>query len=371
MNLFENVPVSVVDVLSTTFSVFTGNWKSLVVLTLAQLGSFFVAAIVLFGITFLAAGAYFAAVLSMLQNNQNGGGFGRHLLDYTTGVSGASRFLGMNQMNNYGKYYNNNDDGVDVSDLLSIEFIITMIFMYVMWVGIISLISSVFQGAFTHLLAEIYAGGTPTPSKSIRHGMGKMCNLFTFQILVLLLITGLAFAVGLPTFAVALGSHPDQPNFGVFFLGGIVFVVIMAIVSSGLAAAVPAIVVESKTATQAFSRSWNLCKSFICFIFCCQLSYQLTIFLITVVINKVLDHLPVALSLIGHICVTVISNSIAPIIGFVLYMSIRIRQENVAQEDLALEIDSNVPLAQAVEMSPGRKDSKGMYENVSSSGEMI
>lgn len=363
-HLFENIPVSVGDVLATTLSVFAGNWKSLVVLTLAQLGSFFVAAIVLFGITFLTAGAYFAGVMSYLQNNA---GYGRHLLDYSTGVSGASRLLAMN---GYGQYYS--DDDFDMSDLISVEFIITMIFMYVMWIGIISLISSVFQGAFTHTLAEIYAGGTPTASKSIRHGMGKMCSLFIYQMLFLLIITGLILVVGIPTFLLALSNDSDQPNFGVIFLGGLIFVVIFAIISSGLAAAVPSIVVESKTATQAFSRSWSLCKGFICFIFCCQFSFHLSVFVITNVLNAALDHLPTFISFVGHLCVTILSSSITPIIGFVLYMSVRIRTENIVQEDLACEIDSNVPLAQAVEMSTGHgKDSKGVYENVNSNGEVV
>ena len=44
-------------------------------------------------------------------------------------------------------------------------------------------------------------------------------------------------------------------------------------------------------------------------------------------------------------------------------MSVRIRTDNITQEDLALEIDSNVPLAHAVEMSaPGTKDPHGVKD---------
>ena len=45
-------------------------------------------------------------------------------------------------------------------------------------------------------------------------------------------------------------------------------------------------------------------------------------------------------------------------------MSVRIRTDNITQEDLALEIDSNVSIAHAVEMSAETKDSRGAYSNI-------
>jgi len=287
------------------------------------------------------------------------------LLDYSTGISGASRFLGY-----YDQDYNAPNDDFE----FDAGFIITLIFMYVLWVVILCLIAAVFAGAFTHTLAEIYAGGTPTLGKSLRHGMGNMCNLFTYHILYILAITGLCFFIGIPTFMLAFGN--DQPHFGVIFLGYLVLIVVLpalvVIVSSGLTAAIPSIVVEKKTAVQAFGRSWALCKNFICFIFCCQFSYNLVVFIVTIVINLVLDHLPGFLSVIGHLCVYILSSSIAPVVGFVLYMSVRIRTDNITQEDLALEIDSNVPLAHAVEMSaPGTKDPHGAYANLTAKGNVV
>ena len=53
-------------------------------------------------------------------------------------------------------------------------------------------------------------------------------------------------------------------------------------------------------------------------------------------------------------------------------MSVRIRTDNITQEDLALEIDSNVPLAHAVEMSaPGTKDPHGAYANLTAKGNVV
>ncbi len=353
--IFEDIPVTIGDVLKKTLSLFGGNWKVLVSLSLAQFGTFIVAAIMLFGITFLAAAAYLQTVLSMVQNLQNQGGFARHLLDYSTGT-GVNRVLE--------QYYgiDVDDDEFEMPDLFSVEFIMTMIFMYLIWVVTLALISSVFQGAFTHTLAEIYAGGTPTVSKSIRHGMSKMCNLFLYSLLFMLAVTGLGLLILLPTFLLALGD--DQPNIGGIFLGILIFIVAVVIFSSALAAAVPSIVVESKTATQAFGRSWALCKNFICFIFCSQFSYHVVAMIVSVFINNILDHLPDVISVLGHLCVSLVTSSIAPVVAFVLYMSVRTRTENITQEDLALEIDSNVPLAHAVEMSDAAKDSKGLYANV-------
>lgn len=359
-HLFQNVPFSVGDVFSTIFHLFIGNWKHLVLLALAQIGSFVAAGLVLVLVTFIAAASYIQTFMAMLKNLQDQGGYGRHLLDYSTGISGASRLLG---------YYDQDYNAIDDFEF-DAAFIITMIFMYVLWVVILCLIAAAFAGAFTHTLAEIYAGGTPTLGKSLRHGMGNMCNLFTYQILVILAITGLSLLIGVPTYKLAFGN--DQPNIGALFLGALVWIVVLVIVSAGLTAAVPSIVVEKKTAVQAFGRSWALCKNFLCFIFCCQFSYNLVVFIVTVVINLVLDHLPGFLSVIGHLCVSILSSSIAPVIGFVLYMSVRIRTENITQEDLALEIDSNVPLGHAVEMSaPGTKDPHGAYADLTAKGNVV
>lgn len=353
-HLFRNVPASVGDVFSTVFHLFIGNWKPLVLLTLAQIGSFAVAVFVLVLVTYIAAASYIQTFMAILNNLQNLGGYGRHLLDYSTGISGASRLLG---------YYGQDQDYNANDDLeFNAGFIITMIFMYILWVIIICLIVGVFVGAFTHTLAEIYAGGTPTLGKSLRHGMGNVCNLFTYQILVILAITGLSFLIGIPTFLLALANDP--PNYGVFFLGALVFIVVLAIVPAGLMAAIPSIVVEKKTAVQAFGRSWALCNNFICFILSCQFTYTLVLMIVMIVIDMVLNKLPVFFSFLGHLCVSILTSSIAPVFCFVLYMSVRIRTDNITQEDLALEIDSNVSIAHAVEMSAETKDSRGAYSNI-------
>merc|ERR1712165_189539 len=119
--------------------------------------------------------------------------------------------------------------------------------MYLMWIVTISLISSIFQGAYTHTIAEIYAGGTSSVNKSIRYGMNKMCSLFLYQFLVFLIFTALALVTLVPATFLALGDDSEVPNFGIIFLGGVIFVVILCIVCSALAAAIPAIVVENKT----------------------------------------------------------------------------------------------------------------------------
>lgn len=360
-HLFRNVPASVGDVFSTVFHLFIGNWKPLVLLTLAQFGSWIVTVLVLVLVTFIAAASYIQTFMAMLKNLQNQGGYGRHLLDYSTGISGASRLLG---------YYGQDQDYNNYNDSeFTAGFIITMIFMYFLWAIIICLVTGVFTGAYTHTLAEIYAGGTPTLRKSLRHGIGNMCKLFTYLILLILAITGLYLIIVIPTSMLALANDP--PNYGAFFLGALVFIVVLVIVSAGLTAAIPSIVVEKKTAVQAFGRSWALCKNFICFILCCQFTYNLVLIVVLIVINMVLNKLPDFFALIGHSCVSILTSSIAPVFCFVLYMSVRIRTDNITQEDLALEIDSNVSIANAVEMNAGTKDSRGEYSNIIAKRDMV
>ena len=49
-------------------------------------------------------------------------------------------------------------------------------------------------------------------------------------------------------------------------------------------------------------------------------------------------------------------------LSFVLYMAVRVMNENVTQEEIAQEIGSDPMMAHAIEMAEG--DTKGSYKNV-------
>ena len=91
--LFENAPVGIEDVLGQIYLIFVTHWKPLVMITGLQLVAFIGAFAVLGGFTFLVSAKYIAAALSaILQKIMPT--YTRHLLDYSVGISGASRFLG-------------------------------------------------------------------------------------------------------------------------------------------------------------------------------------------------------------------------------------------------------------------------------------
>jgi len=372
--LFQEVPTTVGGVLRTVWQIFAAHGKTFVMLALAQVGAFIVAGLILLFVTFLAAAAFVTAIFSIISNLQGAeGGYTRHLLDYSTGVSGSSRLL--NRMTDYyGNYYSNNYDNNyyntdDLPDFYSTGFIVTFIVLYILFVVVLSIVSSIFKGAFTHALAEIYAGAVPSVKKSITHGMGKMCSLFSYCILFSLMFIAVALVTLGTTVVPAIAKYVqgEALNPGLIFIGILLFFVAVALLVAVTVAAVPSIVVEGKSATQSIKRSWSLCKDYVCFILCCCFSLNIILFLATIPINIILNALPDSITFIGQSIVNILKASIAPILGFVLYMSVRIRAEDVTQEQIANEIDSNVPLVHAVELKVESRDGKAVYENLTTS----
>ena len=299
--LFENAPVGIDGVLGQICQIFVTHWKPLVMITGLQLVAFIGASIVLggfTGFTFLVFAKYIVAIIAMLQNMPNNT---RHLLDYSVGISGASRFLSASR-------FLDEDYYADLSEI-GAKFIAAMIALIVLWVVVLSLVSSIFAGAFYHALAEIYTGITPSPNKSIRHGLDKMWNVYFFQLLVSLLIGLSLFVTLVSTIGFLLAW---RPAFETIILGFVLYITFMVLLSTVMVAAIPAIVVEGKSAVQAFHRSLNLCKSFICFIYCSQICYALVLMISMVLINLILDQLPAILGLIGHLALQIAITTFAP-----------------------------------------------------------
>ena len=310
--LFENAPVGIDGVLGQICQIFVTHWKPLVMITGLQLVAFIGASIVLGGFTFafisafavlggfdfLVSAKYSVAIIAIVQIMSNNT---RHLLDYSVGISGASRFLSASR-------FLDEDYYADLSEI-GAKFIAAMIALIVLWVVVLSLVSSIFAGAFYHALAEIYTGITPSPNKSIRHGLDKMWNVYFFQLLVSLLIGLSLFVTLVSTIGFLLAW---RPAFETIILGFVLYITFMVLLSTVMVAAIPAIVVEGKSAVQAFHRSLNLCKSFICFIYCSQICYALVLMISMVLINLILDQLPAILGLIGHLALQIATTTMAP-----------------------------------------------------------
>ena len=322
--LFENAPVGIDGVLGQICQIFVTHWKPLVMITGFQLVASIGASIVLGGFTFafisafavlggfdfLVSAKYSVAIIAIVQIMSNNT---RHLLDYSVGISGASRFLSASRFLDEDYYVDlSESEAKYYADLSENEakFIAAMIALIVLWVVVLAFVSSIFAGAFYHALAEIYTGITPSPNKSIRHGLDKMWNVYFFQLLVSLLI-GLSLFV---PFVATIGylQLAWKPTFETIILGFVLYITFMVLLSTVMVAAIPAIVVEGKSAVQAFHRSLNLCKSFICFIYCSQFCYALVLMISMVLINLILDQLPAILGLIGHLALQIATTVIAP-----------------------------------------------------------
>jgi hypothetical protein len=312
--LFENAPVGIDGVLGQICQIFVTHWIPLVMITGLQLVAFIGASIVLGGFTFafvsafaalggfdfLVSAKYIVVIIAILQNMPT---YTRHLLDYSVGISGASRFLSASR-------FLDEDYYADLSESEA-KFIAAMIALIVLWVVVLSLVSSIFAGAFYHALAEIYTGIAPSPNKSIRHGLDKMWNVYFFQLLISLLIGLSLFVTLVATIGFLLAWKPAA-FLETIILGFVLYITFMVLLSTVMVAAIPAIVVEGKSAVQAFHRSLNLCKSFICFIYCSQICYALVLIISMVLINLILDQLPAILGLIGHLALQIVTTTIAP-----------------------------------------------------------
>jgi len=281
--------------------------------------SILVASIVLVLISWLAFSQTFMKIMANIPTGASGG-YGsigaRHLLDYAVGHSGTSRAL---------QYYDNNDYNdykSAASGLLAIG--VELVLIYLLFVAILTFVASIFVGALNHFVAEIYTGGTPSVSRSLAYGWEKKWKVYVFQVLLMLAVLAIIVVdVGIP----AAAGHA--------ILGCAIAVVMLVIMSTVLLGAVPAIVVENKTPIDAFHRSYNLCKNYFCFIFCNQFMFNVIVLVFSIVNNLALAKAPAVVSFIVYFLINVIMFSIGPILVMVLYMSIRIRSEQLTGQELS------------------------------------
>eukprot|EP01083_Nonionella_stella_P078819 215925_1 len=125
---------------------------------------------------------------------------------------------------------------------------------------------------------------------------------------------------------------------------------------------VPAIVVEGRGTVDALKRSWHLCKSQRHFVFCTYVGFCIVRAIIKLVIMEVASlvfksglfpaHVvSIILILICYALFDVLTMSIGQIFGFVLYMSVRILNENITQVELTHEFGSSLPADEVVDVT--------------------
>ena len=302
--LFIDVRIGFIAVITTIFKIFGEHWAPLLLLSLVQLGVMLVVLALLGLITFGFLATYLIAIwasVTKAASALNGGG--RYLIDHSF-LSGSSRLLLEN-----GYYYNGTNEDVDLSKLIDAKFFILLAVVYLLWIAAMSLINSIFAGAFIHAIADIYAGNTPTVNKSISYAKTKMWSVYCFQVLYTLAITGLLFlTIGFPV----LLNIPDFDHPGSILIGMCVGLVALVMFNSGMVAGCASIVIEGKSSTEAFGRSWELCKNYLCFIFCTVFGINLIMIFLGAVLNNIFDHLPGFFALTGHIIVNLINMIVFP-----------------------------------------------------------
>lgn len=300
--LFSDVPKNFVGVFEVVFGILREHWRTIGKIALFQFVSIVATMIVLFLVTFAFTETYIVAIKDHINRTMGGGsvgGFGRALFDTSVGMSGATRFL-----EDYGTY-NAPDSQFDPN------IIYIMLVLYVLWVVGFSLVNSVFVGTYYHALANIY-GGIPSTniSRSLKHGLEKMCVVFKYHVLYIAIISAiLFFFVGIPI----LFAMPNiLNNVGWIFLGLLLGIIPWVIFAAAMAGATPSIIVEKKSATQAIVRSWNLCQSFLGFVICTRFMFNLFVMIVGMIVNSIFDQMPGVLAFLGHIFVSSASAAIEP-----------------------------------------------------------
>jgi len=329
-------PLSITGILQNVIFIFTKQWKVFVTISLFQLlsmlGLSFVWLLILVGIVSNAID------LENLQNMQN------HLVWSSNSIIGSSsstllhffsassivdrttRLLDEQIDDDVMAYIND----MDKNDLMELGFEVLLLFIF--FVIMTTLVSSIFKGALLRSAAITYAGHAPWTSDCIHAGREKCCSFFGFTLLLGFVNFGIFLVVvGLPTVLSGDNNMVVIPFLLLFLVVDICFASLM--LSGG-----PAIIVEGTSMIGAIKRSWYLCKGCIgtiIAVYCIYfiLDFGLGIFLEE--LSKMFGNgfLGFVYALLKSL-IYVAMSSFGSIMVVVLYMSSRIELEGCTQQRL-------------------------------------
>ena len=153
--LFSSPPSSIGDVISTVLEIFGQEWKTLMGLSALYLFSAFS-----LGCTIMLFLAIFFAkdiqMLVQLIQQANEGMMNRHLLDYSVGISGASRFLEdyyYKDSEQYNEYNPADDFDFDPNKLAVFPVMLVLAFV------VLAIFAGVLNGSMTHASKYTYFVG--------------------------------------------------------------------------------------------------------------------------------------------------------------------------------------------------------------------
>ena len=151
--LFSSPPSSIGNVISTVLEIFGQEWKTLMGLSALFLFSVFslVCTIMLFLAIFFAK--EIQMLVQLIQQASNEGMMNRHLLDYSFGISEASRFLedySYKDSEQYNEY--NPADDFDFNPYKLAVFPLMLVLAFV----VLSIFAGVLKGSMTHASKYTY-----------------------------------------------------------------------------------------------------------------------------------------------------------------------------------------------------------------------
>jgi len=341
-NLFDYPQSSFVGVVKDGFIIVREHWKPLLIISLLQMVSVIGVCIVLGIFMAVAFAQVFADIASAASNMQPSDmGNGRHLVEYMVG-SGTTRVL--DYMAGGGNDNQNQMSNINVeafSDIM-IKYGAQIVVMSVITILIVSLVVSTFVGAMAHTVAEAYSGDTPKACKSIRFGWSHKWQIYIYQIITLFVL----FVVLVSSIFVGIASD----NGFVYFLIMLAVLAFIIFFGTVMVAAIPVIIVEGKSSIGAIRRSYDLCKGEFCFIFCTVVCLQLSLLVLLIVINMILSIFPDVIAILGHLGINILLPVMGPVLTFVLYISIRIRNENYTRDDLCQELSGHAATAKELKL---------------------
>jgi len=270
-----------------------------------------------------------SAVSNMQPSNM---GNGRHLVEYMVG-SGTTRVL--DNMDGGG---NDNQNFYDIM----IEYGPQIVVLIVIAMISLSSVMCTFVGAMAHTAAEAYSGDTPEACKSIRFGWSHKLQIYIFQIITLFVL----FVVLVCSIFVGIASANGFVCF-LIMLAVLAFIIFFGTV---MVAVIPAIIVEGKSSIDAIRRSYDLCQGEFWFIFCTNFCIQLSLIVLLIAIHTILKILPDVIAILVNLGINILVSVMSPMLPFVIYMSIRIRNENYTRDDLCQELPGTAPIAKATEL---------------------
>eukprot|EP00588_Corethron_pennatum_P018848 CAMPEP_0194307552 /NCGR_PEP_ID=MMETSP0171-20130528/4450_1 /TAXON_ID=218684 /ORGANISM="Corethron pennatum, Strain L29A3" /LENGTH=389 /DNA_ID=CAMNT_0039059683 /DNA_START=23 /DNA_END=1192 /DNA_ORIENTATION=- len=346
------------------FKIFFAHWQTFMGLGLLLI---LVAAVIWIIIGFAFFASFFMAISSTVlpgisSSDAPSNYVGRFLLDRVLGITGASHVLAphasrllnkitdtSNDTTNDGFY--NYDDGffgddggmgnttsVNTTNITAVLLAILPFFFLAMVLSLAA--TATFTGSLIRATAEAYTGVSPEFRSSLRYGWNAKWRIICFEFLFFVGVF-IAYLVIVVLPVVLTGSLIA------FVLLAIAYVIIYVVMVSSMTGAVPSIVIENVSTTGAFKRSWDLCKSSTCEIFCKLVVFSFGFEVISSIIMTVVTSSDsTAGTIVGSIFSFLISGfhvvmTIA--LSVVIYMGMRIEKEELTQVSFNQEQSLPVP----------------------------